>query len=76
MPPFLCSLSKGVIMVASNGLNCFIFRYPKDKKTYHIDEQFMWGSALLFSPCVSQVGDLYMHTRTTFEFEYTFVVIR
>lgn len=40
-------------------------RYPKDKSTYHRDEQFMWGSALLFSPCVTKVSSPpYNHIRT------------
>ncbi|XP_065290344.1 lysosomal alpha-glucosidase-like [Dermacentor albipictus] len=30
------------------------FEFPNDPKTYDIDEQFMWGSAFLFSPALYQ----------------------
>ena len=32
-----------------------VYRFPKDKNTYGIDQQFMWGHALLISPVLLQV---------------------
>ena len=32
-----------------------VYRFPKDKNTYGIDKQFMWGHALLISPVLLQV---------------------
>lgn len=35
-----------------------LFRYPNDNNTYIIDTQFLWGSALLISPVLQEVGKL------------------
>ncbi|XP_014672592.1 PREDICTED: lysosomal alpha-glucosidase-like [Priapulus caudatus] len=31
-----------------------MFEFPKDSKTYSVDEQFMWGAALLISPVLKE----------------------
>jgi lysosomal alpha-glucosidase len=31
------------------------FEYPGDTQTYDIDEQFLWGSAIMFIPVLDEV---------------------
>jgi lysosomal alpha-glucosidase len=32
------------------------FEYPGDTQTYDIDEQFLWGSAIMFIPVLDEVS--------------------
>ncbi len=35
-------------------MRSLIHEFPRDRRTYDIDEQFLWGSALLISPVIYQ----------------------
>ncbi|XP_067937294.1 lysosomal alpha-glucosidase-like [Watersipora subatra] len=52
--PFLYTLLYECHMVGTTAVRPLLMIYPKDKQTYSIDSQFMWGSSLLFSPCLTR----------------------
>jgi alpha-glucosidase (family GH31 glycosyl hydrolase) len=35
-------------------------RFPSDIRTYNIDEQFLWGSALMIVPVLEEVRMLFI----------------
>ncbi|KAL1443415.1 hypothetical protein MTO96_007497 [Rhipicephalus appendiculatus] len=46
--PYRVSLSGGTVV------RPLFFEFPLDKATYTLDEQFMWGSSILFSPILDE----------------------
>ena len=37
------------------------FEFPQDQNTYFMDQQFMWGEAILIVPVLDEVG-IYFHS--------------
>ncbi|XP_077549181.1 lysosomal alpha-glucosidase-like [Haemaphysalis longicornis] len=52
--PVLYTLFFRVSMAGGTVVRPLFFEFPLDKATYTIDEQFMWGSSILFSPILDE----------------------
>jgi alpha-glucosidase (family GH31 glycosyl hydrolase) len=52
--PFLYTLFSEVHQNGGTVVRSLTHEFPKDKGTFNIDEQFLWGSSLLISPVIYQ----------------------
>lgn len=52
--PYLYSLFFKVHTIGGTVVRSLVHEFSKDKNTHEIDEQFLWGSALLISPVIEQ----------------------
>lgn len=52
--PYLYSLFFKVNIDGGTVVRSLVHEFPSDKNTHDIDEQFLWGSALLISPVIEQ----------------------
>jgi len=52
--PYLYTLFYNVHTKGGTVVRSLIHEFPRDRRTYDIDEQFLWGSALLISPVIYQ----------------------
>jgi hypothetical protein len=43
------------IILKQTKINVYLFRFPRDKQTWNIEEQFLLGSAFLISPVLYEV---------------------
>jgi alpha-glucosidase (family GH31 glycosyl hydrolase) len=57
--PYLYTLFYNVHTNGGTVVRSLIHEFPYDRRTIDIDEQFLWGSALLISPCITQ-GRVYV----------------
>lgn len=52
--PYLYTLVHKSHMMGLTVARPLFFEYPKDRNTYGIDKQFLWGEALMISPVLTQ----------------------
>jgi alpha-glucosidase (family GH31 glycosyl hydrolase) len=52
--PYLYTLFYDVHVKGGTVVRSLVHEFSKDKNTHEIDEQFLWGSALLISPVIEQ----------------------
>ncbi|XP_065063012.1 lysosomal alpha-glucosidase-like [Rhopilema esculentum] len=52
--PYLYTLFYEASFTGHPVARALLFEFPKDANTYAIDQQFMWGNALLISPVIKQ----------------------
>uniref|UniRef100_A0A8D8ZIZ7 Lysosomal alpha-glucosidase n=1 Tax=Cacopsylla melanoneura TaxID=428564 RepID=A0A8D8ZIZ7_9HEMI len=52
--PFLYTMMQKAHRLGETAVRPLFFEYPNDKKTYAIDDQFLWGDCLLIAPALKE----------------------